>query len=54
MGKSRIGRVFSVAVALGRRQSLAMLRRRKTWLTTRRFEGEEENGSRNNHDKIDR
>ncbi|MBB2755390.1 UNVERIFIED_ORG: hypothetical protein GGI57_006133 [Rhizobium aethiopicum] len=34
MGKSRIGRVFSVAVAIGRRQSPAMPQWRKTWLTT--------------------
>jgi hypothetical protein len=54
MGKSRIGRVFSVAAAVGRRQSPAMPQLPKTWLTTRRFEGEAKNGSRNNHDKIDR
>jgi hypothetical protein len=52
MGKSRIQRTFSVAVAIGRRQPSALLQLAKTRLITRRFEGEAKNASRNNDEKI--
>ncbi|MFS8147775.1 hypothetical protein [Rhizobium sp. BR 249] len=54
MGKSRIEQVFSLTAAISRRQPPSVQRLPKTWPTTRRFEGEAKNGSRNNDDKIDR
>ncbi|WP_190233620.1 hypothetical protein [Rhizobium sp. R339] len=54
MGKSRIERVFSVMAAIGRRQPAGVQRPAESWPTTRRFEGEAKNGSRNNDEKIDR
>ncbi|WP_222042732.1 hypothetical protein [Rhizobium laguerreae] len=52
MGKSKIQRAFSVAVAIGRRQPSALLQLPKTRLITPRFEGEAKNASRNNDEKI--
>ncbi len=53
-GQIQDRRVFSVAVAIGRRQPPAMSQWPQTWPATRRFEGEAKIGSANNQEKIAR